>query len=247
MSARPRRSLHRTQGIDVPLRALGLVDADECWLAAHGQAHILRLQFCVDAVRNLFDLRPLLIGERLGRPRRIVQAANGHGVAELHVGRLDRASDGRGLGSIRRADQRDVALAGKQARGRIHPNPARARQERLCPGMQIRGVGLRAARIFRRALVRRQLNQIPGDKPRRDPQMSQNLHQQPCRIAARPRCASQASPRRSGRPAPAASHSQFRLAPFDSSRPRRLIVPLFSPRKLSRNAWSSGPGGSTER
>ena len=51
-------SLHRSQSIDVPLRALGLVDADEGRLAAHGQAHILRLQVRVDAMRNLFDLQP---------------------------------------------------------------------------------------------------------------------------------------------------------------------------------------------
>jgi hypothetical protein len=37
------------------LRALGLVDADERWLAAHGQAHILRFQVRVDAMRHLFD------------------------------------------------------------------------------------------------------------------------------------------------------------------------------------------------
>ena len=35
-----------------------------------------------------------------------------------------------------------------------------------------------------RALVRRQLNQIPGDEAGRDSQMSENLHQQPRRITA---------------------------------------------------------------
>ncbi len=77
-----------------------------------------------------------------------------------------------------------MTLAGEQARSRIHPNPARTRQKRFCPGMEIRRVGLRTARTFRRALVRRQLNQIPGDEACRDSQMSENLHQQPGRVTA---------------------------------------------------------------
>src|ERR1700722_18769723 len=53
--------------------------------------------------------------------------------------------------------------------------------------MQIRGVGLRTAGTFQRALFRRQLNQIPGDEACRDSQMPENLHQQPCRVTAGPR------------------------------------------------------------
>src|ERR1700726_2075020 len=49
--------------------------------------------------------------------------------------------------------------------------------------MEIRRVGLRTARTFRRFLVRH-LNQIPGDEACRDSQMSENLHEQPCRITA---------------------------------------------------------------
>ena len=53
MRARPRVRFMAPSSIDIPLRAFGLVDADVGWLAAHGQAHILRLQFRVDAMRNL--------------------------------------------------------------------------------------------------------------------------------------------------------------------------------------------------
>ena len=135
------------------MRALGLVDANERRLAAHGQAYILRFQVRVDAMRHLFDLQPSLLGEGLGRPWCVIQAANGNGVAEVHVGQFDRALNGRGLGSVRGADERDVTLAGEQARGRIHPHPARTRQKRFCPGMEIRRVALRTARTFRRTLL----------------------------------------------------------------------------------------------
>ena len=42
-----------------------------------------------------------------------------------------------------------------------------------------------AARTLGRALLRRHLNEISGDEACRDSQMSQNLHQQPSRVAAR--------------------------------------------------------------
>src|ERR1035437_729387 len=52
--------------------------------------------------------------------------------------------------------------------------------------MQVRAIVLWAARTYQRPLVRRQLNQVAGDKARRKSQVSKNLHQQPCRISARP-------------------------------------------------------------
>ena len=118
-------------------------------------------------------------------------------------------------------------------------DPARARQERFRPGMQIRGVRFRPLGPPDARIVRLQLNQISGDKPRGDSQISKTLHQQPCRVAARPRCASQGFPRTSGRPAPACAHSQFRLAPFDSSQARRLTVPLFCAGNFSKKRMKS--------
>ena len=69
-------SLHRSAGIDVPLRALRVVDADVRWLATHRQAHILRFQFFVDAMRDFSDPQPVLVGKRPGWPSWIIQTAN---------------------------------------------------------------------------------------------------------------------------------------------------------------------------
>ncbi len=182
-------SLHRPQSIDVPLRAVRLVDADERRFAAHRQAHILRLKVRIDAMRHLFHLEPIFFGERFGRPRGIIQAANRDGIVEVHVGRFNRALNGRSLGSVGGADEWDVTLAREQARGRIHSDPTRTRQKYFRPGMEIGRVGLRTARgvrlhLVRRFLVRCQLNQIAGDEACGDSQMPENLHQEPCRVTA---------------------------------------------------------------
>ena len=46
-------SLDRSQRIEVPLRALGLVDSYERGLAAHGQAHILCPQVAIYGMSDL--------------------------------------------------------------------------------------------------------------------------------------------------------------------------------------------------
>jgi hypothetical protein len=70
-------------GIDIPLSAFWLINADVGRLAAHGQADIVRLKILIHAVCDLAYAEPLLFGIAL-RPRpRIVQAANGHFVAEV--------------------------------------------------------------------------------------------------------------------------------------------------------------------
>ena len=66
MSASPRVRFSRSQRIDVPLRALGLVDADERRLAAHSQAYILRLKSASTRCATCSHPRPLLVGERPG-------------------------------------------------------------------------------------------------------------------------------------------------------------------------------------
>ena len=159
-------SLRRSQGIDVPLRALWLVDSDECRLAAHGQAYILSHQFRIDALCNLSYAQPIRLGKRHGRPSRIIQTANRDGVAELGPGRLHSACDWRGLQGIWSADQGYVPFAGEQTRSRVQTDPPSSGQKRLSPGMQIRGVHLRpSALAFQRPVVRRQLNQITRHKP----------------------------------------------------------------------------------
>ena len=71
--------------------------------------------------------------------------------------------------------ERDVTFAGQHSGSRVQANPARARQIDFRPGVQIGG-------IF--CWVRLQLDQISGNKARRQSQMAQNLYQQPTRIAA---------------------------------------------------------------
>jgi hypothetical protein len=86
----PAGSLDCAESVDVPLRALGIVDADVGRLAAHGQAHILRLQFRVHAVGNLSYAEPFCLGKRLGGLRGVIQAANGDGMTEIDVGTAPR-------------------------------------------------------------------------------------------------------------------------------------------------------------
>ena len=104
------RSLDWSESVDMPLRALGLVEADERRLSSHGQAHILCFQVRVDTMRHLFDLQPSFLGERLGRQGFVIQPANGNGIAELNAARLDCTLDRRGPGGARRTDERDVTF-----------------------------------------------------------------------------------------------------------------------------------------
>jgi hypothetical protein len=79
-----------------------------------------------------------------------------HLVAELDLAlRRPPPLDRRGAGGLGRAGQRDVALAGQQARGGVEPDPAGAGQVDLAPGVQVGEVDLGAAgaveRLRRRA------------------------------------------------------------------------------------------------
>src|ERR1700728_5038 len=135
---------------------------------------------------RLFDFQPSPLGEGLGRSWYFIEATNRHRVTQIHVGRLDRALNGRRHRRVRSADERDVSLASEKARRRTPPDPARAGQERFCPSMEVRGGSLRSTRTFRNSLVCCQLNQIARDEARRNSAMSENLHQQPCRVTAGP-------------------------------------------------------------
>ena len=82
-----------------------------------------------------------------------------------------------------------MALAGKQAGGRIETDPARARKIDLGPGMKVGEIVVGARRAVERNEVRLQLNKIAGDEARRETQMAQDLDERPGRIAARPEAA----------------------------------------------------------
>ena len=65
---------------------------------------------------------------------------------------------------MRRARERDVALAGEQARRRIEPDPAGAGQVHLGPRVQVGEVALGARRAVERLHVGDELDQIAGNE-----------------------------------------------------------------------------------
>ena len=48
--------------INIPLRALGIIDTDIGGLAAHGQPNVVGLKVCVNAMRYLAYAKPLVFG-----------------------------------------------------------------------------------------------------------------------------------------------------------------------------------------
>lgn len=80
---------------------------------------------------------------------------------------------------MRRRGKRHVALAAEEAGG-VEPDPARAGQIYFRPGMQRGAVAFNAA-VTR---VRGKLDEITGNKARRQAGVAQNLNQQPGGIAA---------------------------------------------------------------
>ena len=86
---------------------------------------------------------------------------------------------------MRRARERDVPLAGQQARGRIEADPARAGQIHLGPGVQVREVALGARRPVERLHVGDELDQVARNESARQSQVPQDVDEQPPRIAAR--------------------------------------------------------------
>ena len=124
-------------------RALEVVDRDEGRLAAHGQAHIARRQLGVDLLAQRVERRPGFVGEGLGDARMLGDAVDLHVEVEVDLGEARDARDRRGVAVMRRGRQRNVALARQQARGRVEPDPARAGQVDLAPGMQVGEVDAR--------------------------------------------------------------------------------------------------------
>ena len=97
------------------------------------------------------------------------------------------ARDRRGVAIMRRRRERDMALAGEEARGRIEPDPAGARKIDLGPGVEIGEVVVRAGRAVESDKIGLELDEIAGHEPRGQAQVAQDLHQKPARIAARAR------------------------------------------------------------
>ena len=102
---------------------------------------------------------------------------------ENGVARIEKTGDGRGARCVRRASKRNMPFSRKEPGGGIESHPAGAWQENLSPGMQICEVAARPSRTFKRFNVGCKLDQIARYKARSEPKVTQDLDQQPRRIA----------------------------------------------------------------
>ena len=178
-------SLLRPQRQRVPFRSVHVVDRHEGRLAAHGQPHVALGQGGLDRGADLQQARPLFLGVGLGGARRLAHARHRHLEGELDLGLVDGALDRRGARRLGRAGERDVALARQQARGRIEPDPARARQVDLAPGMEVGEILGRPLRPVERLLVGHELDQVARGEARGEAQVAQDGDQQPAAVATR--------------------------------------------------------------
>ena len=109
----------------------------------------------------------------------------GHRIA---VGKFDLARVGSpghrgGAHRVGRAGQGNVALAREESRGGVQPYPAGAGCVDFGPGVEVGEIGRRPRRSVQGCHVGRQLDQITGDEPRRQPEVPQDLYQQPGTVA----------------------------------------------------------------
>ena len=170
-------ALGRTDRGDVPLRAFQIVHRHEGRLAAHREADVAGGQIGIDLLAERVELLPGGFRERLGDARRLADARDRHLEAELDLGKARHAGDRRGGAEVRRGGDRDMALAGQHARGRVEADPASAGNIDLGPGVQVGEVVLDLARAFQRIDVGAKLDQIAGDKPRGEAEMAHRLDQ----------------------------------------------------------------------
>ena len=84
---------------------------------------------------------------------------------------------------MRRRRQRNVTLAGQQARGGVEADPAGAGYVDFRPGVQVREVDGRAGRPVQRGDVGLQLDEVAGDEAGGEPELAGYLHQQPGAVA----------------------------------------------------------------
>ena len=86
---------------------------------------------------------------------------------------------------MRRRRQRNVALAAQQARGRIEPDPAGARQIDFGPGVQVGEVLVGAGGPVERLEIGLELNEVARHETRGQADVAEDLHHQPRAVAAR--------------------------------------------------------------
>ena len=187
--ARAEPALHglsrRGIGVGIPLRPVAIVGRNESRLAPHREPHVLCGKVRVNPVAKRFDLRPLLFRIRLRYPRRFPHPHDLHRVRELGLALVGQTGDRRGAARLRRAGQRDMALARKQARSRVEADPTGARQVDLAPRVQVGEIHFRAGRAIERFHIGFELDQVAGNEPRGEAKVPQQLHEQPAGVSAR--------------------------------------------------------------
>ena len=174
----------RSQRGRVPLLAVHVVDGNEGGLATHRQADIAGDQFLVNALAQLVKPLPLFLRVGLGDARGLEDARDPHFVVKLHFAGADQAGDRRRRARFGSCRQRDVPFPRKQAGSGVKPDPSRAGQVNFRPRVQVGKILCRANRALQRLHVGFELNQVAGNKSRRQAQVAQGLNQQPAGIAA---------------------------------------------------------------
>jgi len=108
-------------------------------------------------------------------------------VNELRFARVHRPANRRGTGRLGRAGERDVTFAREQAGSRVEADPTGPGQKDFAPGVEIGKIDFRAGGAVQRFHVRFELNQITRNKTRRQAEMTEQMNEQPSRVAARTR------------------------------------------------------------
>jgi hypothetical protein len=124
-----------TERCRVPLRAFHVVDGDEGGFSAHRESHVAALEDFIHLLAERVDGKPLFFGVGLGHTRIFMNTCDG-----IRIGKLDFADAGGTRDRccalwVGRTGERNVPFAGEEPRGRIEPDPTRARQEHFGPGM----------------------------------------------------------------------------------------------------------------
>jgi hypothetical protein len=184
-------ALGRPHRVGVPFRRVDVGGGNKCRLAAQRQAHVTRGQRVVDKRASGQDVLPLRLGIGFCYARGFADPPHRHGELEFGLARFDHARDCRGRHRIGAGGQRNMPLAGHQARGRVQPDPARTRQIDLGPGVQVGEVGAGPRRPDKRFHVGNELDQVARDEARCVAQIAQQLHQHPGGVPAGAACVAQ--------------------------------------------------------
>lgn len=133
----------------------------------------------IDRITQRLNRAPLFFSVRFGDAGIFVNPGDAHVETEFDFAGIGRPGHWRSARRGRGASQGNMAFAGEQAGRWVQPDPAGAGDKHLSPGVQVGEIGRRAGGTVERLEIGGELNQIAGDEPRRQPQMPQDLHQQP--------------------------------------------------------------------